>query len=248
MDRGRNAAIEIAVSQRQLKLADGQTIPYLLKVSARRRTVGLKIDRHGLTVHIPRRVSAHTVEALLRDKADWIVDKLAKWLERPVAMEWQDGAVLRYLGQDIRLSLRQDSRSRAVEFDGTRLHVALPHPEDNAAVQRKVAQWFAKQCRPDFSRRIELLAAKLGVPTPPLYLSSARTRWGSCNSRGEIRLNWRLIQAPPHIIHYVVAHELAHLKEMNHSPKFWAWVKKLCPEYEVAKRDLKAISAELHLI
>lgn len=236
------------MSQRELKLADGQTIPYILKVSARRRTIGLKIDGNGLTVHIPRRIAQHTVESLLRDKSGWITSKLAKWTDRPAAIEWQDGAPLRYLGQEIRLALRQDTRNRAVEFDGTRLYVALPNPENAAAVQRKVVQWLAKQCRPDFTRRIELLAAKLGVPTPPLYLSSARTRWGSCNSRGEIRLNWRLIQAPPHIIHYVVAHELAHLKEMNHSAKFWGWVKKLCPEYEAARRALKAISAELHLI
>jgi predicted metal-dependent hydrolase len=236
------------VSLRQLKLADGQTIPYLLKVSARRRTIGLKIDDSGLTVHIPRRVAASTVEQILQQKSGWIASKLAQRQQRPAAIEWQDGTTLRYLGQEIRLALRQDARIRAPEFDGNRLHLALPDPGDAQAVQRKAAQWLAKQCRPDFSRRIELLAAKLGVPTPPLYLSSARTRWGSCNSRGEIRLNWRLIQAPPHIIHYVVAHELAHLKEMNHSPKFWAWVKKLCPEYEAARKELKAISAELHLI
>jgi predicted metal-dependent hydrolase len=248
MDRGRNAPVAYAVSQRQLQLGDGQTIPYLLKVSARRRTIGLKIDDNGLTVHIPPRVALRTVEQILQQKSSWIADKLTQRRQRPAAIEWQDGATLRYLGQEIRLALRQDARNRAPEFDGNRLHLALPNPTDSQAVQRKVAIWLAKQCRPDFSRRIELLAAKLGVPTPPLYLSSARTRWGSCNSRGEIRLNWRLIQAPPHIIHYVVAHELAHLKEMNHSPKFWAWVKKLCPEYEIAKRDLKAISAELHLI
>ena len=236
------------MSQRQLKLANGHSIPYLLKISTRRRTIGLQIDEKGLTVHIPRRVPPHTVESLLQDKSDWIARKLAKWQDRPAAIEWQDGATLRYLGQEIRLSLRQDPKSRAADFDGSRLHLALPNPTDPVAVQRKVVQWLAKQSRPDFTRRIELLAAKLGVPTPPLYLSSARTRWGSCNSRGEIRLNWRLIQAPPHIIHYVVAHELAHLKDMNHSPKFWAWVKKLCPEYEAARNELKAISAELHLV
>jgi len=236
------------VSQRQLKLANGHSIPYLLKISARRRTIGLQIDEKGLTVHIPRRVPQHTVESLLQDKSDWIAQKLAKWQDRPAAIEWQDGAALRYLGQEIRLALRQDAKSRAVEFDGSRLHLALTDPNDAAAVQRKVVQWLAKQSRPDFTRRIELLAAKLGVPTPPLYLSSARTRWGSCNSRGEIRLNWRLIQAPPHIIHYVVAHELAHLKEMNHSPKFWAWVGKLCPDYVAARQELKALSAQLHLV
>jgi len=248
MDRGRNAAAEQPVSQRQLQFPDGRSVPYALKISARRRTIGLRVDQHGLTVHIPKRVAQHTVESLLQDKADWIVRKLAEWQERPQAMAWQDGASLRHLGQDIQLVLRQDAKNRALEFDGARLYVALPNPDDSKTVQRKVAQWYAKQARADFSRRLELLAAKLGVPTPPMFLSNANTRWGSCNSRGEIRLHWRLIQAPPHIIHYVVAHELAHLKEMNHSPKFWAWVGKLCPDYQAARQELKALSAQLHLV
>jgi len=237
------------VTQRQLKLASGQTIPYLLKVSANRRTIGLRIDANGLTVHIPKRVAASTVENLLQDKSDWISRKLTEWQQdRPQPLVWQDGATLQYLGQDIQLSLRQDARNRALEFDGARLYVAQPNPDDIKSVQRKVAQWYAKQARTDFTRRIELLAAKLGVPTPPVFLSNARTRWGSCNSRGEIRLHWRLIQAPPQIIHYVVAHELAHLKEMNHSPKFWAWVEKLCPDYLTARGELKAMSSSLHLL
>jgi predicted metal-dependent hydrolase len=236
------------LSQQSLTLAAGHSIPYTLKTSARRRTIGLRVDERGLTVHIPKRVPQHTLESLLRDKSDWIARKLAEWQYRPKSVEWQDGATLQYLGQDIQLSLRHDTRNRAVEFDSARLYLALPNPNDTKTVQRKVAQWYAKQARADFTRRIELLAAKLGVPTPPMYLSNARTRWGSCNSRGEIRLHWRLIQAPPHIIHYVVAHEIAHLKEMNHSPKFWAWVEKLCPDYSTARQDLKALSAQLHLL
>lgn len=237
------------MNPRQLKLADGHSIPYLLKVSANRRTIGLRVDASGLTVHIPKRVPASTVENLLQEKSDWIRRKLSEWQEnRPQPFAWQDGATLQYLGQDILLTLRQDARNRALEFDGARLYVAQPNPVDIKSVQRKVTQWYAKQARADFTRRIELLAAKLGVPTPPVFLSNARTRWGSCNSRGEIRLHWRLIQAPPHIIHYVVAHELAHLKEMNHSPKFWAWVGKLCPDYATARNDLKAISTTLHLL
>lgn len=237
------------MSQWQLKLPDGHSIPYTLKVSARRRTIGLRVDVNGLTVHIPRRVTPHTVENLLQDKSDWIARKLAEWQQdRPKAMEWRDGAALQHLGKTITLSLRHDARARAVEFDGVRLYVALPNPGDPQSVQRKVAQWYARQARADFSRRVELLAAKLGVPPPPLFLSNARTRWGSCNSRGEIRLHWRLIQAPPHIIHYVVAHELAHLKEMNHSQKFWTWVEKLCPDYAMSQQALKALSAQLHFM
>jgi predicted metal-dependent hydrolase len=229
-------------------LISGMEISYTLKISARRRTVGLRIDERGLTVHIPKRIPQRSVESLLQDKSEWITRKLAEFQDRPAAMQWQDGAVLRYLGQDIQLSLRQDARNRAVEFDGARIYLALPNPDDDATVQRKVAQWYRKQALTDFARRIELLSAKLGMPTPPLFLSNARTRWGSCNSRGEIRLHWRLIQAPPHIIHYVVAHELAHLKEMNHSQEFWAWVGKLCPDYSAARQDLKALSAQLHRV
>lgn len=228
----------------------GKPVPYTLKVSARRRTIGLRIDANGLTVHTPKRIPLHTLESLLQNKSDWIARKLEEWQgqARPPAFEWRDGAALQYLGQGIQLSLRQDARNRALTFDGATLCVAQPDPADIKSVQRKVAQWLAKQARTDFERRIALLATRLGVPLPPVYLSNARTRWGSCNSRGEIRLHWRLIQAPPHIIHYVVAHELAHLKEMNHSQKFWAWVEKLCPDYRSARDELKALSHALHLI
>lgn len=236
------------MNQKQLALGGGRSIPYTLKVSARRRTIGLYINQHGLTVHIPKRIAQRTVESLLQDKADWITRKLAEWQDRPADFVWQDGTTLQYLGQDILLCLSTDAKNRAVEFDGARLYLALPNSDNTKIVQHKVTQWYAKQARSDFIRRIELLAAKLGVPTPPLFLSSAKTRWGSCNSRGEIRLNWRLIQAPPHIIHYVVAHELAHLKEMNHSAQFWAWVEKLCPDYKTARQELKAMSAQLHLV
>ncbi len=81
---------------------------------------------------------------------------------------------------------------------------------------------------------------------PTLSLSNAQSRWGSCNSKQEIRLNWRLLQAPPHLINYVVCHELAHLKEMNHSARFWAVVESLCPQYKQAEKDLKVWSPKLH--
>ncbi len=236
------------MNERQLQFANGQRIPYTLKVSAKRRTIGLRVDGAGLTVHIPKRVTQKSVEILLQDKSDWILKKLEELQQRALPFAWQDGITLQYLGQGIQLSLHQDIKTRAVEFDNARLYLAFPKTDDSAAVHRKVAQWYAKQARIDFSRRIELLSTKLGVDAPPLFLSGAKTRWGSCNSRGEIRLNWRLIQAPPHIIHYVVAHELAHLKEMNHSAKFWAWVGKLCPDYVAVRQELKAMSAQLHLI
>lgn len=235
------------MSQQQFALPDGCVIPYTLKISPRRRTISLRIDRNGVSVHVPKRVSANTVNSILLEKSAWIRRKLAEWRDNvPPPPSFEDGATLQYLGQDIRLCLRQDPRIRTPEFDGARLHLTLPRPDDSKSVQLKLVQWYAKQARADFARRVALLAARLGVPTPPVFLSSARTRWGSCNARGEIRLHWRLVQAPPHLIHYVVAHELAHLKEMNHSARFWEWVETLCPEYKTARQELKALSAQLH--
>lgn len=234
------------MSEHLLTLADGAQIPYLLERRPR-RTVGMRIGAQGLVVHAPTRLSLSHLETLLLGKAQWILNKLQLHATHAVApFQWRDGDNLLWLGNEMLLSVRHDSRSRAIVHEPGQLHVALPTPHDAATVSRKVLLWYRKQAQADFSRRLQILAARLGVDTPPLYLSNARSRWGSCNSRGEIRINWRLIQAPPHIINYVICHELAHLKEMNHSARFWAVVAQLHPDYKRAEQELKALSARLH--
>ena len=236
------------MTQFHLPLANGEAIPYHLERRAR-KTIGLKINHNGLIVHAPNRISQRELERMLLSKADWIVKKLQALQENQLEkFVWEDGASLLLLGNTMELSVRLDSVSRALEHEPGRISVALPTPNNQTSIAKKVLQWYKKQALSDFSRRVALLAAKLGVETPPLFLSSARSRWGSCNSRGEVRLNWRLLQAPPHIINYVVAHELAHLKEMNHSAKFWATVERIYPDYKTAEKELKAWSARLHQI
>ncbi len=236
------------MTQFHLPLANGEAIPYHLERRAR-KTVGLKINHNGLIVHAPNRISHQELERMLLSKADWIIKKLQSLHENQLEkFIWEDGASLLLLGNAIELSVRLDAVSRALEHEPGRISVALPTPNNQSSIAKKVLQWYKKQALSDFGRRVALLAAKLGVETPPLFLSSARSRWGSCNSRGEVRLNWRLLQAPPHIINYVVAHELAHLKEMNHSAKFWATVERIYPDYKTAEKELKAWSARLHQI
>jgi hypothetical protein len=228
-------------------LPDGSEISYLLKRSPKRRSIGLRIGTDGLQVSAPSRISLKELGAILASKAGWIQQKLSyQQAHATPEVNWQSGEKLLFLGNEIQLYLAKDSKNRAVEFDGARLDVRMPNADEASAVQRKIIQWYKQQALYDFNRRTALLAQKLGVPTPPVILSSARTRWGSCNSRGEIRLSWRLIQAPAPIIYYVVAHELAHLKEMNHSARFWAIVENLCPEYRQIERQLKTLSAKLH--
>ena len=233
----------------ELALADGTRLPYELKRSSKRRSIGLRIGDQGLVVSIPQRLSLRELDALLQSKRDWIQQKVRQQAAAKVpAMHWQDGETLWLLGSALPLSVAADSRNRAIHSDGSRVDVRLTDIGDTAMIKRRVTQWYKQLALVDFSRRTELLVQKLGLPTPPIALSSARSRWGSCNSKGEIRLNWRLIQAPPHIIQYVIAHELAHLKEMNHSARFWAIVAQLFPRYREAEAELRQLSRQLHRI
>lgn len=232
--------------QQSLTLSNGETISYLLERRPR-RTIGLKITADGLVVHAPKRIFEFQLNQILQEKSNWILNKLqARETNQVEKIQWADGEHLLYLGNDIQLCVTQSSSNKALTFDQNTLTMACLQPNNHALVSRKVIQWYKKQATSDFSRRLEILAAKLGVATPPLTLSNAQSRWGSCNSRGEVRLSWRLLQAPPHIVNYVICHELAHLKQMNHSAKFYAVLESLFPNYKAAEKELKALSPHLH--
>ncbi|MDP2247100.1 MAG: SprT family zinc-dependent metalloprotease [Nitrosomonadales bacterium] len=234
------------MSDYQLVLPDGARIPYQLERRPR-KTIGLKISAAGLVVHAPKRISQSLLENALLEKVDWIRKKLTQLVEnQPDQLHWEDGAELLLLGNPIKLSLSQDSSNRKPEFEYGVLHLRLKSIDDAELVASKVVQWYKKEALTDFSRRLALFATKLGVELPKLYLSNAQSRWGSCNSKKEIRINWRLLQAPPHIINYVICHELAHLKQMNHSVRFWNIVESLQPDYKEAERTLKFLSPQLH--
>jgi predicted metal-dependent hydrolase len=231
-----------------LTLPSGEQLNYQLE-RRQRRTVGLKITADGLVVHAPKRLSQSLLESLLAQKADWIQKKLSAQMQNKIpALQWQHGEQLLLLGNTIMLAVRHDDRSRAVNHQPGLLELAMPNHNEPPAVARKVLQWYKKQAIADFARRLEIFSAKLGVALPTLLISNARTRWGSCNSKKEVRLNWRLLQAPPHLINYVICHELAHLKEMNHSARFWAVVASIYPDYKAAEKELKMWSAKLHVM
>jgi len=231
-----------------LTLPSGEQLHYQLE-RRQRRTVGLKITVDGLVIHAPKRILLSQLESIIIDKADWIRKKLASISAKQIpAMQWQDSEQLWLLGNAITLSLAHDLRSKAINYQPGVLHLAMPNHDDPVAVARKVLQWYKQQALLDFARRLQLFSTRLDVTLPKLLLSGARTRWGSCNSKQEIRLNWRLLQAPPHLINYVICHELAHLKQMNHSAKFWAVVASIYPDYKGAEAELKLWSAKLHVI
>jgi predicted metal-dependent hydrolase len=234
------------VKKKSITLLNGETIEYQLERRPR-RTVGLKIVADGLVVHAPKYILEIQLKKLIQEKSNWILNKLETRKQNYVPpIVWQDGKTIPLFGMDITLYVLNGIKNKQPQFNHGSLTITSPESDDEEVVKRKVIQWYKKQALTDFSRRIELFAAKLGVSTPPLRLSSAQSRWGSCTIRGDIRLNWRLLQAQPSIINYVACHELAHLKEMNHSAKFWAVVGSIYPDYKTAEKELKQLSHQLH--
>lgn len=234
------------MTKKSIQLSNGETIHYHLERRAR-RTVGLKITVDGLIVHAPKYILEFQLKKLIQEKSNWILSKLAARQQNYIPpIIWQDGETLQLLGNSITLNVVQDTKNKQAQLNHDCLIITSLEASNEAVIKHKVIQWYKKQALIDFNRRTALFSAKLGVDIPPLKLSNAQSRWGSCSSRGDIRLNWRLLQASPSIINYVVCHELAHLKEMNHSAKFWAVVASIYPDYKIAEKELKQLSPRLH--
>jgi predicted metal-dependent hydrolase len=138
----------------------------------------------------------------------------------------------------VALRISPSAKAR-VALAGDELRVALREPGDDA-VRRAVTLWYRRAARDHLAERVDTLARRAGIAPPRFLLSSAMARWGSCNTRREVRLAWRLVKAPEPLIDYVVCHELAHLRHMNHSRAFWAEVGRQCPDYEARRAELFA--------
>jgi predicted metal-dependent hydrolase len=228
---------------RTIALGD-RIVPYVLR-RARRRTIGLSIDHRGLRVGVPNRSSLREVEALILRHGDWVVQKLDEWRtrRRPELLPIVDGVQLPMLGATLTVRLASGaSRICWQAPEALVLTLSLRAPEDAGRLLEKALR---ERARALFVLRLAHYAAQLGVTLPRLTLSAARTRWGSCSLKTGIRLNWRLIHFPLHVIDYVVAHELAHLREMNHSPRFWAVVESICPNWQVLREELRVLGKSL---
>lgn len=237
---GRHGDTPGTAPMRVSRLCD-QWLHYELRRS-RRRTIGFVIDERGLRVTAPRWVSVDEIESALQGKARWIVRKLAEWRAHQarrdrLTIRWEDGASLRYLGETLTLCVT--GHARDTERIGARLFVGLPAQPRAEQLKDRVQCWLQARAREVFAERIDWFGERHDFTPRRWSLSSARTRWGSCSADGSIRLNWRLVHFPLEIIDYVIAHELAHLRELNHGARFWAIVGELFPEYERARTWLR---------
>lgn len=220
-----------------------------------RRSIGFMIDDDGLRVTAPKRITLAEIDSAIRAKQRWILTKLHERGERRALrqekppVQWVDGAQLPFMGAQVTLRLREAARSRC-EFDPElrELTLGVVAGLSEWQLQERVRIWFQDEAKRVFAQRLDVYAEKLGVAYQSFALSSAGTRWGSCTVEGNIRLNWRLIHFSLPLIDYVVAHELAHLREMNHSARFWATVESVYPDYDGAKTALRKRSQELPVL
>jgi predicted metal-dependent hydrolase len=244
---GERAAEGDAVAARRLRrvMLGGQLCHFQLR-RARRRTIGFQIDDQGLTVSAPRWVSLRAIEAAIVEKERWIRSKLVQWQDWRARhgsrrLHWADGAKVPYLGGELTLRLRPnglDLRAGCVR-NVHELQVALAPGASEPEIRALVQDWFRHEATRILGERVRLLSVRLPCKQFTWRLSSARTQWGSCNEDGRILLNWRLLFFPIAVIDYVVAHELAHLTELNHGPAFWREVERLLPDFQAARDQIK---------
>ena len=210
----------------------------------RRRTLGITVDASGLRVVAPLRAPWHEIEGFLRDKERWILRKLEEWSRapRPALLRCASGEILPLFGAPVVLAVRP-GRSR-VRREGINLVVSAPRRSRPIDV---LVRWLKRAALEALEPRAAHYAARVGLPPPRVRISNARTQWGVCSESGAIRLSWRLAHVEPGLADYVVAHEVAHLVEMNHSRRFWTLVDSLYPGWRGARErlDLAAASRPL---
>ncbi len=212
-----------------------------------RRTIGLTVGPLGLSVRAPRWAPLSEVDRFVQSKAAWVFSKFKQVQDRqrltPPEPVWAHGAEVMYLGQPLRLvldSAQAFAQAGAYPLAGE-LRLALPQSASSERVRDTVQAWLMREATRVFTERLDHFAPRLGVAYQRMRLSSAHTRWGSANASGTIRLNWRLVHLSPDMIDYVVAHELSHLRQMNHSPEFWEVVNSVMPDYAQRRKALKQV-------
>jgi len=227
---------------------DGKTVSYTVKRSSRAKHARLEVCAGtGLTVVIPGSYNMDDISDLLREKGRWILDKLAKYVTgHPITEgnEPKSGDFIPYLGRRLKVLTRHNpGKVAGVKLEKNRLLVDLD--SRNGRLNLVIEWWYRRQAENHIKKRTDELCSRVGVTYGRLTVRGARTRWGSCSQKGNINFNWKLMMVPDPVIDYVIIHELAHLKEINHSKNFWKLVAEHCPQWRKHRKWLKDHETEL---
>jgi hypothetical protein len=222
---------------------NGRQILMALVRNRRARRYVLRLRSDGSArVTIPRGGSAAEARRFAKRNKNWLeqqLQRLAAQLRRPA--EWLVGAEILFRGEPVKLQSGVNGESGMIRFGTEVIRVSGSAADMRPTIEKYLWRLAAKELPP----RVLEFAALHQLPVRRVTVRNQRSRWGSCSRRGTISLNWRLIQTPPFVCDYLILHELSHLKEMNHSARFWREVERVCPDYETSERWLKQHSALL---
>jgi predicted metal-dependent hydrolase len=218
-----------------------QQVPMMLVRNPRARRYVLRLRPDGIArVTVPRGGSQSEARRFAERNRPWLEQQLQKLAARP-KVQWLVGAEILLRGELVKIETGTNGETGMVRFGPELIRVNNIDADLRALIERHLWKLAAKE----FPPRVFELAAAHELPARRVTVRNQRSRWGSCSRRGTISLNWRLIQAPPFVRDYLIFHELAHLREMNHSHRFWREVERLCPEFEIAEQWLRKNSSLL---
>jgi predicted metal-dependent hydrolase len=221
---------------------NGAPVAVAVRVHARARSYRLRLSDGGQAMlTVPSYGHPQEAEAFVHRHRHWLEARLKR---APSARPFVDGALVPFRGVDHRIVATGRVRGTVELVAGDEMPV-LRVPGASEHLGRRLIDWLKKQAEHDLSERVAIHAETLGVRPISLSLRGQSTRWGSCSARGRLNFNWRLVLAPPFVLDYVAAHEVAHLREMNHSPAFWATVERALPDYARGRAWLKTHGKEL---
>jgi len=230
----------------RLTLINNESLDYQL-IKKSKKTLSLKISENGLVVSAPLFMSEKKINQLVISKIKWIKKKLELIEPQKNKLFIKNRASFDLLGKEIKITLL-DGNNKIEWVDENNLKIFFKDQDDQKKLKTFFLKWLKEIALDYFSQRAYEISKLYAIPSNSILLSNAKSRWGTCNSKTEVRINWRLIQADPYVIDYVICHEFAHLTYMNHSRNFWNLVEKLCPNYKLAENYLKNKGFNLYLI
>jgi predicted metal-dependent hydrolase len=235
----------------------GAIIPYEERKNSRAKRLSLRIGRDKVRVTVPSRATQREIREFIKANQNWVLEhwvKIQEELRKIPERQYQNGEVLSVLGQSLELKILKVNQKRIVLRylqEEKKIEICLPvavTPEyQTEAIREILEKWLKQKAREVFQAKLNELSVQMGVSYKEFRLKEQKTRWGSCSSKGNINLNWRVILAPERVAEYLIIHELAHLKHMNHSPSFWEVVRQYCPEYDACRHWLKVNGESLRL-
>jgi len=230
----------------RLTLINNESLDYQL-IKKSKKTLSLKISENGLVVSAPLFMSEKKINQLVISKIKWIKKKLELIEPQKNKLFIKNRASFDLLGKEIKITLL-DGNNKIEWVDENNLKIFFKDQDDQKKLKTFFIKWLKEIALDYFSQRAYEISKLYAIPSNSILLSNAKSRWGTCNSKTEVRINWRLIQADPYVVDYVICHEFAHLTHMNHSRNFWNLVEKLCPNYKIAENYLKNKGFNLYLI